>query len=98
MATTTRIERRKRGVFGWIFLILFWGFNAVMAVSFFGGLSGNSAQYATLASDAERAGYAIGTAIGAGMILTIWVMGAIILGLFVLLTRGSKVIVETQEG
>lgn len=98
MATTTRIERRKRGIFGWVFLILFWGFNAVMAVSLVGGLSENSTQYATLATDAERAGYAAGTAIGAGLMLTVWVMGAIILGLFVLLTRGSKVVVETREG
>jgi len=45
-------------------------------------------------SDAARVGHAIGATIGFSMILSLWVMGDIILGLFVLLTRGDKVIVE----
>jgi hypothetical protein len=97
LAVTTRIERRKRGIIGWIFLLLFWGFNALMAFSFVAGLSGTAESYATMGTEAERAGHAIGTMIGGGMILGIWAMGALILGLFVFLTRGDKVIVETRD-
>lgn len=97
MARTVRVEKRQRGVFGWLFLLLFWGFNVVMAVGFFGGMSDSVEQGAAITSEAEQAGFAIGTAIGFGMILTIWAFGAIILGLFVLFTRGKKTIIETTE-
>lgn len=98
MTTVTRIERRKRGLFGWIFLILFLGFNAIMLFAFLAGLAGGGEHIASASSDAEQAGAAIGTAIGAGMLLSIWMMGAVILGLFVLLTPGKKIIVETNGG
>jgi hypothetical protein len=97
LTTTIRTEKRKRGLFGWVFLILFWGYNALMAFSFWAGLTGNSNRMATLSTDAERTGFMAGTAIGAGMILIIWAAGALILGLFVLLTQGKKVIVETVK-
>jgi hypothetical protein len=45
-------------------------------------------------SEAEQAGRAIGGAIGSGMLLTMWALGDIILGLFVLLSRGRKTIIE----
>ncbi|WP_156453336.1 hypothetical protein [Polycladidibacter hongkongensis] len=48
----------------------------------------------SIQSDAESAGLAIGGTIGSGMLLTFWVLGDIILGLFVLFTRGKKVITE----
>ena len=37
--------------------------------------------------DAEAAGVAIGGALGMGMIFMLWVIGDIILGIFVLFTR-----------
>lgn len=98
MATLTRTEIRKRGIFGWIMLILFWGFNALMALSLFAGLAATSETGAAAVSEAEKAGHAIGTAIGVGMIMSIWVSGAVILGLFVLFSRGKKIIIETTEG
>lgn len=97
LTTTVRIEKRQRGVFGWLFFTLFWGFNAVMAYGLFGGLSGNIEQGAKLSSDAARAGHAIGTAMGVGMILFIWVLGAVLLGVMVILTRGKKIITETTQ-
>lgn len=97
MTRTVRIEKRQRGIFGWIFLILFWGFNALMLFALFAGMSDNSAGYQTLTSEAEKTGYAVGTAIGAGLIVMFWAAGAVILGLFVILTRGKKVIVETVK-
>lgn len=95
MGTTIRTEKRKRGFFGWIFLVAFWLFNAAMAFSLFAGLSGTAERAASLTSEAEQAGYAVGTALGVGMILSVWAAGALILGLFVLFTRGRKVIIET---
>lgn len=38
-------------------------------------------------SEAERAGATIGTGIGVALILGIWLIGDVILGLFVLFTR-----------
>ena len=95
MATTTRIEKRKRGFFGWIFLIIFWVFNAFMVLWMIGGIMATSELASTTKSDAEAAGAAIGSAIGFGMVLFIWVIGAGLLGLFVMMTRGKKVIIET---
>ena len=43
---------------------------------------------------AQAAGHAIGATLGFGMIAGIWLVGAVVLGLFVLLTRGTKIIVE----
>lgn len=92
MARIVRKETRKRGFFGWVFLLLFLGFNALMAVwviSYWVQLS----DLKTL-SEAERTGRAIGGTIGTSVLLGIWVAGDIITGLLALLTRGSKVIVE----
>lgn len=97
MATIVRTERHKRGVFGWIFLVLFWVFNALMALSLFVGVSGNSSEIENMTDSAQQAGYAAGTAIGVGILIIVWAAGTIILGLFVLLTRGKKVIVETVQ-
>lgn len=95
MATIVRTERRKRGIIGWFFLLVFLAFNALMLAWLIGAgnLMGESA--AGLTSDAEKAGHAIGAALGVGMILSIWAAGDIILGLFVLLTKGRKTIIET---
>lgn len=90
---TISIERRKRGVFGWIIAILFWGFNAMMVVWLIGGIGATSKQYAGATSEAAKAGTAIGATIGVGMVLSIWVMGAIVLGLMMLFTRGKKITV-----
>ena len=92
MTTIIRKEVRKRGFLGWIFLLLFIAFNLLMLAwlvgywSMLGGMQPGS--------DAEEAGRAIGGAIGSGMLLTVWALGDIILGLFVLLSRGRKTIIE----
>ncbi len=95
MSKTIRVERRQRGVFGWVFLILFWVFNAFMAWGLFEGLANTSEVAATATTEAQKAGAAIGTALGVSMVLGIWMAGAAILGLLVLMTRGRKVITET---
>ena len=62
-------------------------YNLLMVAWLVGGVSAVSEKTATLATDAERAGAAIGTGLGVTMILIIWVIGAVITGLFALLTR-----------
>jgi len=47
-------------------------------------------------NEAERAGAAIGSTLGLGMIIVLWALGDVILGMFVLLTRRKKII-EVEE-
>ena len=78
---------RKRGFFGWIFLLVFLGFNALMVawlVSYW-NLGGSSP---------TQAGGVIGTTIGTGMLVFFWMAGAVILGLLALVTRGRKTYIE----
>jgi hypothetical protein len=92
MARIIRKETRKRGFFGWLFLLAFIGFNVLMIawlVQYWSTLS-----QMTATSDAEKVGAAIGGTIGSGMILTLWALGDVILGIIVLLTRGRKTIIE----
>lgn len=93
MTRIVRRETRRRGVFGWLFLIAFWLFNATMAAWLVLGARAVSSKGVGL-SGAEAAGHAIGATVGFGLISGIWLIGAVILGLFVLLTRGAKTIVE----
>lgn len=92
MATVVRTEIRKRGFFGWVFFLMFLGFNAVMAWSLLAGLADIGGQ--TPADANLRAAHEIGATIGVGILLIVWAAGAVILGLLVMLTRGSKSIIE----
>jgi hypothetical protein len=96
MSQVVETHIRKRGFFGWVFLILFWAFNALMALWMWlaAGMIGNQYVSATGPNrEFHQAGTAIGGAIGGAMILFIWLAGAVILGLFVLVTRGRKTVV-----
>jgi hypothetical protein len=93
---TMQIEKRKRGIFGWIVAIVFWGFNIFMAawVATYWGLLGTS--YESAGDAAAQAGTAIGGAIGTGMLFSLWFFGAVILGIMMLFTRGKKVIISQE--
>lgn len=97
MATIVRTETRKRGFIGKLFLVLFWGFNAIMALALFRGLTSSARRLAEASTEAQQAGTAVGAAIGTGMILVIWAAGAVILGLVLLITPGKTVITETTR-
>ena len=82
-----RIRKPRRGQFG---VIVEWGFvlfNIVMALWLFSCWRAIGEMSQDAISTAEEAGTAIGATIGSGMLLTIWVFGDIILGMFVLFTR-----------
>lgn len=82
----TQLRKAKRGFFGKIFKWGFIGFNILMAIWLFGGM-GAATDGMDAMSEAEQAGTAIGAGIAGTMILGVWVVGDIILGLFVLFTR-----------
>lgn len=96
MGRTVQTVTRQRSFFGKLVKWIFIGFNLLMIfwlITYWadiGGMVGDSM------SDAEAAGAAIGGTIGTGLLLMIWVLGDIILGIMVLLTRG-KTIVTTDE-
>jgi hypothetical protein len=96
MATVIRKEKYQRGPFGTLVKWVFIAFNLLMLVCLISGL--NSVSGIATHSEAERIGRDIGATIGVSMVLTLWIMGDIILGVAVLLTRGDKVIVEETIG
>ncbi len=76
-------ENRRRGFFGWVFLVIFLAFNAFMVVFLI--------TYWKLLAEMppEWAGSTTGSVLGTGTILFFWVSGAVTTGLLVLLT-GSR--------
>lgn len=91
------IEKRARGFFGYVFLALFWAFNIFMAYAFLKGL-GDAGSKIQAMSGAEKTGGEIGMVMGATFLLGIWAMGAVILGLFCILTRGKREWIEVTDG
>lgn len=89
------IEKRRRGFFGYVFLCLFWIFNAFMAFAFLKGLGDASTMLQGM-SGPEKTGGEIGMVMGATVILGMWGMGAVILGLFCILTRGKREWIEVE--
>lgn len=90
--TETYIEKRKRGFFGWIFLLLFIAWNLLMLLWLVGAM--NSGPDTSQMSEAQRTSAALGTGLGVVIILVIWALGSVVTGLLALLTRGSKTIVK----
>lgn len=97
MATVIRTETRKRGIFGKIILLLFWLFNGLMLWWLVSVLGMTGTEIGAAANENTRAGLAIGGTIATGMILLIWMAGAVILGLLVLLTPGKTIITENTK-
>jgi len=82
-----KINEPKRSFFGKIIKWSFIIFNLIMLLWAVAGGGTVSDGVASAGSDAEAAGAAIGGALGMGMIFILWVIGDIILGIFVLFTR-----------
>lgn len=80
------LRKPTRTFMGKLFKWSFIAFNILMLVWLVAGLNNATSGMENM-SEAEQAGAAIGTGIGAALIVGIWVVGDIILGLFVLLTR-----------
>jgi hypothetical protein len=86
------VYREGRGFFGWVFLIVFLAFNLLMLAwmvrywQFVGSVDFGKP------GDPVQAGATIGAALATGVILFVWVCGAVITGLLALLTRGRPVV------
>jgi hypothetical protein len=92
MAKTVSIEVRKRGVVGKLFKWTFILFNLLMGFWLFSYWGSVGELIDGQTSDAARGGGAIGATLGTSFIVFFWVAGAVVLGLFTLMTRGKKVI------
>jgi hypothetical protein len=97
METIIQTETRKRGFFGKLFKWSFILFNLLMLFwlfSYWGDIGGLVQDQS---SDAGKAGTAIGATLGTSVIVFFWAAGSIILGIFTLLTRGKKVIIQSRK-
>jgi hypothetical protein len=93
VVTRRMIERRRRGVFGWIFLLLFWGFNALMLYAIVKGVGDNASSYA---DPAMRRAHDAGAALAVMIWLVFWAAGAVVFGLLAHFTRGRRELVEVE--
>ena len=80
----------QRSFFGKLIKWTFIGFNILMLIWLVGGVGSASKEVANAGSDAAQAGAAIGTGLGAMVIIFIWTAGAVILGILTLLTRTKR--------
>lgn len=91
-----RREVSDRTIFGKFVKWTFVAFNILMIFWLIAGFNVASETMQDTVNDAEKAGAAIGSTIGMGMIVILWALGDIILGMFVLFTRRKKII-ETEN-
>ncbi len=85
-----KLRKPKRSLFGKLVKYAFIAFNILMFLWMIFGIGGAAETIETAGSEAEQAGAAIGTGLGAMMIIFIWVAGDVVLGLMTLLTRAKK--------
>ena len=96
MARIIRKETRKRGFFGKLFKVAFIGFNLLMAWWLVAYLVDVVPKVEQSASQAEKMGGQVGTLIGMATLCIFWIAGALILGLFTMLTKGRLTVIEER--
>lgn len=96
VVTKRTIEKRRRGIFGWMFLLLFWAFNVLMLYGLFSGVGESTKRAATLTDPGSRLAHDAGTGLGVMLVLFIWAAGAVILGLMAYFTRGRREWIELE--
>ncbi|WP_374679433.1 zinc ribbon domain-containing protein [Hymenobacter sp. J193] len=84
------LRKPKRSVFGKFIKYVFIGFNLLMMYWLFAGVGAAADSMSTATSEAEKAGAAVGTGLGAFMILLIWFFGDVIIGALVFFTRAKR--------
>lgn len=94
----TYVEKRRRGFFGRLFLVVFWLWQGIMLLWLVGYLR----EVAPMVTDKsanewERAGSSIGVTFGVTFLAFWWVVGSIILGLMVFFSRGQKRLIRVDE-
>lgn len=96
MARIIRKETRKRGFFGKLFKGAFIGFNLLMAWWLVAYLMDVIPKVEQSVSQAEKMGGQAGTLIGTAMLCIFWIAGALILGLFTMMTKGQLTVIEER--
>lgn len=97
MAADYKEVKGKVGFFGLVWRVLFWGWQLLMIVWFLTYTVDVAPLVEGAQSDAARAGASIGIAFSWGLILFFWVGGTVILGLFVLMTRRTRMLVPVDK-
>lgn len=92
MARIVRREKRRRGFFGWLWLLAFVAFNGFMlfqVIKYWDSILPTG--------DHKRPGGALAFLSITAFLALGWLLGAVVLGTFALLTRGRTVLVEEIE-
>ena len=97
METIIQTETRKRSLLGKIIKWSFILFNIGMVVWLFSYWNDVGTLVNEQTHEAGKAGAALGATLGTSVIVFFWAAGALILGIFTLLTRGKKVIIQTKR-
>ncbi len=87
MTTIVRTEKRRRGIFGILVWWTFLTFNALMGLSLFYAIMFTSVKVGEGVHAEMQTGTATGETITAGVLLWVWLVGSVMLGLIVALTR-----------
>lgn len=90
------IEQRKRGFFGWIFLLIFWGWNLLVVVGLADTFAKPELNCDLVRNVAERQGCQAGVGLGFLMWLMLWAAGAVVFGLLAYFTRGRREMIEVD--
>jgi hypothetical protein len=88
-ACGVQLRKPKRTIFGQICKWIFIAFNALMIVWLFLTTAGATEATELATSQAARDGIALGLGMAMTMIGTIWAIGDVILGMFVMFTRAK---------
>ena len=94
----TQIEKRKRGLFGWVVAILFYGFNAAMILMIVLTWVGVGSVVESNYDDTSVAAVGIAGFLGTVALFWFWLFGSVVLGIMMFFTRGKKVILTRDEG
>lgn len=92
---TLQIERRKKGFFGYLFLVLFVASQCFMLYACIGGVMKVAEEGQQLTGDAKIA-HDAGAGIGIMLLMFLWAAVTIVFGGLAYATRGKKII-ETVE-
>jgi hypothetical protein len=90
-----RTESHRRGPIGWVAKALFVAWN-ILAFVWLGSSARAWSGVDQPATQAGKAGFAIGVGISFLTILVLWAHGLVVPGLLSYFTRGKKVIVESE--
>ena len=90
------VEKHKRGVLGWLFLILFILWNALMVLVLILMIQTTNNFMQTVDAGAESSAAAIGAGSSLIFLIIVWALGSVITGLLAFVTRGSKTTVKQK--